>query len=100
MTGQDLMLSINCAIYEEQRKAYNNREFFNRDEVTIMATAKAISMITAMEMPYCKYYVDGQTKCLGCYLKMIEGEGIEIYLAREIPILSEKLSEEGAEEDD
>lgn len=98
MNGNDLMLSINCAIYDEQRKAYNNMEIFNRDEITIMATAKAIRMITAMVAPYVEYYVDGQTKCFGCNLKMIDGEDVEIYLARKIPILPTKLSEEGAEE--
>ena len=94
MNGNDLMLSIKCGIFEEERKAYNNREFFNRDDITIMATSKAISMITAMFEPYVTFYTDGNTKCFGCNLKIIYGEDVEIYLARKIPILSEKLREE------
>lgn len=82
----DLMQSINCAIWEEKRKAYSNMETFNRDEITIMATAKAIFMITGMLGPYVKYYVDGQTRCLGCNLKMVDGDDIKVYIAREIQI--------------
>lgn len=98
MSGEDLMLSINCAIYEEQRKAYNNMESFDRDNITIMATAKAIHMITAMldAVPFVNFYPDRHTKCFGCNLKMIDGEDVEIYLARKIPIITAKLSEEGA----
>lgn len=98
MSGEDLMISIKCAIYEEQRKAYNNMESFDRDNITIMATAKAIYMITAMLEPYVNYYSEGYTKCFGCNLKMIDGEDTEVYLARKIPIITAKLSEEGAEE--
>lgn len=97
MNGNDLMLSIKCAIYEEQRKAYNNTEIFKRDDITIMATAKAIFMITATIEPNINYYTEEITKCFGCNLKMIDGEDAEVYLARKIPILSTKLSEEGAD---
>ena len=98
MTGNDLILSIKSAIYEEQKKAYNNREYFDRDKITIMATAKAIYMITAITEPFVKHYSDGNTKCFGCNLKMIDGADAEVYLARKIPIFTAKLSEEGAEE--
>lgn len=98
MSGEDLMLSIKCALYEEQRKAYNNIESFDRDKITIMATAKAIHMIITMVEPYVNYYTEGITKCFGCNLMMIDGADAEVYLARKIPILTAKLSEEGAEE--
>lgn len=98
MNGNDLMLSIKCAIYEEQRKACNNREIFDRNKITIMATAKAIAMITAMLDPCVNVYSDSHTELFGCKFKMIGGEDAEVYLARKIPILSAKLSEEGAEE--
>lgn len=95
--GENLMLSIKYALDEEQRKAYNNIECFDRDKITIMATAKALFEISRMLEPYVNYYSDGVTKCFGCNLKIIDGEGEEIYIARKIPILSEKLAEEGAE---
>ena len=96
MNENDLMQSINRAIYEEQRKAYNNMETFNRDEITIMATAKAIFMINGMLGPYVKYYVDEQTRCLGCNLKMVDGDDIKVYIAREIqiPLVNSKGVEE------
>lgn len=98
MDGNGLMLSIKCAIYEEQRKAFDNREHFDRNEITIMATAKAIAMITATLDPYVNVYSDRHAELFGYKLKMIGGEDAEVYLARKIPILSEKLREEGAEE--
>lgn len=98
MSGEDLMISIKCAIYEEQRKAYNNMESFDRDKITIMATTKAMHMIDAMLEHYFNYYFDGNTKCFGCNLKIIDGEDAEVYLARKIPILTAKLSEEGGEQ--
>ncbi len=98
MNGKDLRLSIQCALYEEQKKAYNNRELFDRNKIAIMATAKAVSMITAMLDPCVNYYSDCHTELFGCKLKMIDGEDAEVYLARKIPILPAKLSEEGAEE--
>lgn len=98
MNGNDLRLSIQCAIYEEQKKAYNNMEVFDRNKITIMATAKAIYLITAKLDPCVNVYSDGHTELFGCKLKMIDGADAEVYLARKIPILSAKLSEEGAEE--
>lgn len=100
MSGEDLMLSIKCAIFEEQKKAYYNREIFDRTKITIMATAKVICMITATLEPYVNWYSDGQTKCFGCNLKMIGGDGVHIYLAKDIPILSNRieLNEAGAED--
>ena len=98
MNGKDLGISIQCAIYEEQKKAYNNMELFDRNKITIMATAKAIAMITAMLDPCVNVYSDSHTELFGCKLKMIGGEDAEVYLAREIPILTAKLSEEGTEE--
>lgn len=98
MNGENLMLSIQCAIYEEQKKAYNNMELFDRNKITIMATAKAIAMINAALFPCINYYPDKHTEIFGCKLKWIGGEDAEVYLAREIPILTAKLSEEGTEE--
>lgn len=98
MNGNDLMLSIRCAIYDEQRKACNNREIFDRNEITIMATSEAIYLITVTLDPCINYYSDGRTEIFGCKLKMIDGADAEVYLARKIPILSAKLSEEGVEE--
>lgn len=97
MNGNDLRLSIQCAIYEEQKKAYNNMELFDRNKITIMATAKATAMITEMLDPCVRVYSDGDTELFGCKFKMVDGADAEVYLARKIPILSEKLSEEGAE---
>lgn len=99
MNGNDLRLSIQCAIYEEQKKAYNNMEPFDRNKITIMATEKAVLMITEIDINPCvNFYSDGHAELFGCKLKMIDGADAEVYLARKIPILSEKLSEEGTEE--
>ena len=97
MNGSDLMLSIKCALYEEELKAHKQMEIFDRDKITIMATAKAIYKIANMLEPYRNFYQEGYTKCFGCNLKMIEGNGEELYIAREIPIISEKLVVEGAD---
>lgn len=98
MNGKDLRLSIQSAIYEEQKKAYNNMEIFDRNKITIMATTKATAMITAMLDPCVNVYSDGHAELFGCKFKMIDGADAAVYLARKIPILSAKLSEEGAEE--
>ena len=98
MNGNDLMLSIKCALYEEQINAHKQMKIFDRDKITIMATAEAIFKSVNLLEPYGILYQEGVTKCFGCNLKMIDGKGEELYIARRIPIISEKLVVEGAEE--
>ena len=94
MNVNDLLLSINVALYEEQRRAYNNKELFNRDELTIMATRKVVFSIADQFTHYMNFRIDEKTTCMGCKVVIIDGDGDDIYIARKVTILTAKLGEE------
>ena len=97
MNVNDLILSIKCALYEEQINAHKQMKIFDRDEITIMATQEAIDKIFLLTEPLINFCIDGNTKCFGCNLKRIDGKADDLYIARKIPIISEKVVVEGAD---
>ena len=93
MTGKDIMLSVKRALFEEQRRAYNNREFFNTDEIVIFMSEKAFWMVSAVLQQNVNFHVTStQHTMFGCKVRIISEEGITAYIGKECTIF-----EEGAE---
>ena len=87
MTGKDIILSINEALYEEQRRAYNNREFFNRDEIVIFMSEKAFFMVSDVSKQIVNYHITStQHTMFGCKVRIIHEEGITVYIGKECKI--------------
>ena len=88
MSGKDIMLFVWYALLEEEKRAYENRSSFTRNDITIFMSEEAFFLVQKETQPYvCS--VNMQQKLYGCNVKIIREDGPRVYIGVPISIYGE-----------